>query len=269
MRQLRQPARSDRSDQPALADRRARCPSSARRSTCSSICRSSPTGCGAGSRRTTTGGRTSRTSRSACSTRFGRARSRATSTGASGSRSRLRRGREQAHLRLVRRRDRLPLGVDRMGRRDRRSRRLAGVVAEPGRRALLLPGQGQHRLPHRDLAGDAARLRPGRLVRRRPRRARPAVQRGRDRVLDLLRQAVLDEPRALDLRPRLPRTLRPGRAALLPRRGQAPRPRTPTSPGRSSSAATTTSCSRTGATSSTARSRTPTALSARSRSRAS
>jgi hypothetical protein len=36
-------------------------------------------------------------------------------------------------------------------------------------RALLLPGQGQHRLPHRDLAGDAARLRRGRRVRRRAR----------------------------------------------------------------------------------------------------
>ena len=41
----------------------------------------------------------------------------------------------------------------------RRAGRLARVVAEPGGRALLLPGQGQHRLPHGDLAGDAARLR--------------------------------------------------------------------------------------------------------------
>ena len=102
----------------------------------------------------------------------------------------------------------------------RRSGRLARVVAEPRVGALLLPGQGQHRLPHGDLAGDAARLRRGRRVRRRARPARAARQRRRDRVPDLRRQAVLDEPRPLDLRPRLPRPLRRRRAALLPRRGE-------------------------------------------------
>ena len=81
---------------------------------------------------------------------------------------------QQAHLRLVRRGDRVPVGLDRMGGVDRRPRGLARVVAEPRIRALLLPGQGQHRLPHRDLAGDAARLRRGRRLRRRPRPARPA-----------------------------------------------------------------------------------------------
>ena len=85
---------------------------------------------------------------------------------------RLRRGRAEADLRLVRRGDRLSLGVDRMGRAARRAGRLARVVAEPRLGALLLPGQGQHRLPHRHLAGDAARLRGGRRVRRRPRHAR-------------------------------------------------------------------------------------------------
>ena len=45
---------------------------------------------------------------------------------------RLRGGRAQAHLRLVRRGDRLPLGVDRVGGDARRARRLARVVAEPG-----------------------------------------------------------------------------------------------------------------------------------------
>ena len=43
-------------------------------------------------------------------------------------------------------------------------------------------------------------------------------ERRRDRVPDLLRQAVLDEPRALDLRARLPRPVRRRRAPLLPRR---------------------------------------------------
>ena len=81
----------------------------------------------------------------------------------------LRRGREQADLRLVRRGDRLPLGLDRVGGDARRARRVARVVAEPGGRALLLPGQGQHRLPHRHLAVDADRLRRGRRVRRRAR----------------------------------------------------------------------------------------------------
>ncbi len=47
--------------------------------------------------------------------------------------------------------------------------------------------------------------------------AAPA-QRRRDRVPDLRRQAVLDEPRPRDLRRRLPRPLRRRRAALLPRR---------------------------------------------------
>ena len=65
----------------------------------------------------------------------------------------------EAHLRLVRRRDRLPLGERRVGAQPRHTRRLARVVAEPGRGALLLHGEGQHRLPLRDLAGDAARLR--------------------------------------------------------------------------------------------------------------
>ena len=69
----------------------------------------------------------------------------------------------QADLRLVRRGDRVPVGVDRVGAQVRRPRRLARLVAGPAGAVLLLHGQGQHRLPLRDLAGDAARLqRPGR-----------------------------------------------------------------------------------------------------------
>ena len=125
---------------------------------------------------------------------------------------------EQAHLRLVRRGDRVPVGIDRMGGIDRRPRGLARMVAEPRIGALLLPGQGQHRLPHRDLAGDAARLRRGRRLRRRPRPARPAGERRRHRVPDLLRQAVLDEPGARDQPARLPRPVRRRRTPLLPGR---------------------------------------------------
>ena len=121
-------------------------------------------------RRTTTGARTSRTSRSACSTSSGRGRSPATSTGASASRSP---GyAEDEHKRIYVWFDAvigyLSASIE-WAATTRRPRRLARVVAEPRRRALLLPGQGQHRLPHRDLAGDAARLRQGRRVRRRAR----------------------------------------------------------------------------------------------------
>ena len=42
--------------------------------------------------------------------------------------------------------------------------RVARLVAEPRRAPLLLHGQGQHRLPQRDLARAAARLRRGRRV---------------------------------------------------------------------------------------------------------
>ena len=53
--------------------------------------------------------------------------------------------------------------LHRVGQALRRPRGLAPVVAEPRRPRLLLHGQGQHRLPRRDLAGDAVRLqRPGR-----------------------------------------------------------------------------------------------------------
>jgi hypothetical protein len=90
----------------------------------------------------------------------------------------------QADLRLVRRGDRLPLGVDRVGREPRHTRRLAGVVAEPGGRARLLHGEGQHRLSHGDLAEHAARLRGQRCIRRRPGRPRASRQHRVQRVPD-------------------------------------------------------------------------------------
>ena len=161
VRQLRQPARPDRPDQPALAGSTARSRSSARRSTSSSTCRSSPTASASWieahddwrpnvqqllARR--------------CSTRSGRGRSPATSTGASASRSpatpRIRHKRIYVWFDAVI--GYLSASIE-WAAATRRPGRLARVVAEPRGGALLLPGQGQHRLPHRHLAGDAARLR--------------------------------------------------------------------------------------------------------------
>ncbi len=175
----------------------------------------------------------------------------------------------EAHLRLVRRRDRLPVGERRVGAQPRHTRRVARVVAEPGRGALLLHGEGQHRLPLGDLAGDAARLRPGRRARRRPWRAAPADERRRERVPDDGGEEGVDEPQPRDLgRATSSAATTPTRCATTSP-PPARRRRTPTSRGTSSCGATTTSCSRTGATSSTARSSARTGTSARCRSRAS
>ena len=83
----------------------------------------------------------------------------------------------QVDLRVVRRGRRLPVGVDRVGGKrsgDPEAWRAwwqdsAGHGGQP--RGLLLHGQGQHRLPRRDLAGDAVRLL---RYRREGRRAGPA-----------------------------------------------------------------------------------------------
>ena len=124
----------------------------------------------------------------------------------------------QADLRLVRRGGRVPVRVDRVGPAQRRPGRLAGLVERPGRRVVLLHGQGQHRLPRRDLAGHAARLRragrQGRLARPAG-HAEPAVRGGLERVPDHGGPQVLLLPFGGHLRPGLPGPLRRGRAALL------------------------------------------------------
>ena len=71
----------------------------------------------------------------------------------------LRGTRRQADLRVVRRGHRLPVGIDRVGRAAWNPRCVARVVAGRRRRAHVLHGEGQHRLPHRDLAEHAARVR--------------------------------------------------------------------------------------------------------------
>ena len=112
-------------------------------------------------------------------------------------------------------------------RQVRRPRRVARLVAVARRPVLLLHGQGQHRLPLRDLAGDAARLqRPGGQGRqaRLARRAEPAVGGGVERVPDDGGAQVLLVQGGRHLRPRLPRPLRRRRAALLRGRGRAGEP---------------------------------------------
>ena len=83
---------------------------------------------------------------------------------------RLARPADEAALRLVRRGDRLPVGVGRVGPPRPGPGRVEAVVERPGRPGLLLHGQGQHRLPLGDLAGAAARAER----RRATRAARPA-----------------------------------------------------------------------------------------------
>ena len=120
-----------------------------------------------------------------------RARSRVTSTGASDSRfAGYDEPRRQADLRLVRRGHRLPLGLDRVGGEPWHAGCVARLVAEPGRRAHVLHGEGQHRLPHGDLAEHAARLRRGRGRTVRGGATSSSRQRRLERVPDDGRQAV-------------------------------------------------------------------------------
>ena len=67
--------------------------------------------------------------------------------------------RRQADLRVVRRGHRVPLGVRSSGRRTVAPPMRGASGGRTRRRAHVLHGQGQHRLPHRDLAEHAARVR--------------------------------------------------------------------------------------------------------------
>ncbi|CAA9407493.1 MAG: Methionyl-tRNA synthetase, partial [uncultured Nocardioides sp.] len=124
---------------------------------------------------------------------------------------------DQAALRVVRRCHRLPLGDHRVGSALGRPRGLAGVVERPGGAVLLLHGQGQHRLPRRDLAGRAAGAQRRGLPRRRAGPVRAPQPADRGRLLGVPhdgRPAVLHVARPRALRRRLPRPLRPRPAAL-------------------------------------------------------
>ena len=96
---------------------------------------------------------------------------------------------------------------------------LARVLARPGVQELLLHRQGQHLVPHAELAGDAHGLR----------RPEPALRRSGEPVPELRRRQGFDEPRHGALPARLPRALRPGHAALLPRGDHAGDARTASS----------------------------------------
>ena len=216
VRQLRQPARSRRPDQSAFDHRRldARVPRDD--STCSSTCPRSPSGSRRGSS-AQEGWRPNVKNFSLGLVRElkPRAMTRDIDWGVPGAGRGLSGGHE-ADLRLVRRRDRLPVRERRVGAQPRHARGVARVVAEPRRGPLLLHGQGQHRLPLRDLAGDAARLRLRRRARRRQGRPAPADERRRERVPDDGGEEGLDEPQPRDLGRGLPQPLRPRPAALLP-----------------------------------------------------
>ena len=137
---------------------------------------------------------------------------------------RLARPADEAVLRLVRRRDRLPVGVGGVGAAHRRPGRVEAVVVRPGRAVLLLHGQGQHHLPLGDVARDPARAQRRGRPRRRGRAVRPAqpAHRGRQlRVPDDERLEVLHQPRHRHLRRGLPARVRARRAALL-HRGRRP-----------------------------------------------
>jgi methionyl-tRNA synthetase len=158
----------------------------------------------------------------------------------------------QAHLRVVRRGDRLPVRLGGVGPAHRRPGRLAAVLGRQRRRPLL-HGQGQRRLPLGDLAGD-----PARRERQAGRHPGPLGE------LALPTEVVSSEFLTME-----GRKFSSSRSVViyvrdvLERYGADPlryylsvagrSPATPTSPGSSSSPATTPSWSRAGATWSTAR----------------
>ena len=151
----------------------------------------------------------------------------------------------QADLRLVRRGDRLPVRVDRVG---------------PARPATRTPGGPWWQTPDaesyyfmgKDNIVFHSEIWPAMLLGYGGKGARGGTP-GSLGALNLPSEVVSSEYLTMEgrkfsssrvgrhLRPRLPGPLQRGRAALLRRRGRARRTRTPTSPGASSSAATTTS----------------------------
>ena len=208
VRQLRQPARSRRPDRPALEDRRRSRRCSARRSTSSSTCPRSPSGSRewieeqdalAPERPQLL----ARARRRACKPRADHARPRLgrPDPGARATRSARTSGSTSGSTPSI---GYLSAAIE-WAREPRRAGRLARLVAEPGGAALLLHGQGQHRLPHGHLAAHAARLRRRAASSAPGAAARAAVRRRRERVPDDGGQAVQHEPGRRHLRRRLPR----------------------------------------------------------------
>ena len=125
---------------------------------------------------------------------------------------------DQAALRLVRRGDRLPLGLGRVGPARRRPRRVAEWWNDPGRPRLLLHGQGQH---------HASTRRSGRRCSPTTAKDKGGGEPGAFGKLNLPTEVVSSEYLTMrgskfstsrggrHLRARLPRALRRRRAALL------------------------------------------------------
>ena len=254
VRQLRQPARPDRPDRAALAASTAACPSSARRSTSSSTCRSSPSGCATGSPSHEDWRPNVRNFSLALLDEIRpRPITRDLDWGVRIPVPGYAEDDAQADLRLVRRRDRLPLGLDRVGGGESATR-------TPGGSWWQNPDAEHHYFQGKDNIVFHTVIWPAMLL-----GYGEGGEYGAGRgPLELPTNVVATEfltmegkqfstsrGYAIYLRDFLDRYER-RRAPLLPRRRRARRPRTPTSPGPSSSAARTTSCSRTGATSSTA-----------------
>ena len=132
VRQLRQPARPDRPDQPALAGSTGRRRSSSRPSTSSSTCRPSPNALRhlAGRAHRLAAERPAVLARTWSTTCSRAPISRDLDWGVPIPLDGWARPHRQAPLRVVRRGDRLPVGVDRVGAPHRRPRRLAALVAE-------------------------------------------------------------------------------------------------------------------------------------------
>ena len=254
VRQLRQPARPGRPDQPALEDRRRSRRCSGRPSISSSTCRPSRSAGANGSAKQEHWRPNVRELLArACWTSCSRARSRATWTGACRSRCRVRGARRQAHLRLVRRRDRLPLGSVEWAHDRGTPDAWRDWWQNPEARHYYFMGKDNIVFHTRDLAEQLMGYGEGRRGRRRARRRSTCPTTSSQRVPDHGGQEVQQQPRHRHLCQRLLEPLRPRPAALLPDGRPGRRRRTPTSPGPSSCAATTTSWWRPGATWSTAR----------------
>ena len=185
VRQLRQPARPGRPDQPAVEDQRRGAEVRRDRALLPRPARRSPKSLGSWlATRTDWRPNVLKFAANLVDDLKPRAITRDLDWGVPVPARRLARPADEAALRLVRRGDRLPVGVGRVGPARAGPGRLEAVVDRPGRPGLLLHGQGQHRLPLGDLAGAAARARTGRATTAAtPGRVRHAEPARRDRVV--------------------------------------------------------------------------------------
>src|SRR2546427_560532 len=120
--------------------------------------------------------------------------------------------REEADLCVVRGRDGISAGDERMVPPPQPAGRMERLLVRPRGAPLLLRRERQHRVPHDHLARDPPRIR---------RQTRPAVRRDGDAIPELLRREDERGPREGRLALRPARTVRSGSASLLRRRDDA------------------------------------------------